>query len=498
MQPADRDPLAVGVPEASAPPAPPGLTPKPTPTPDPRRAVGPLSPSYRALTIAMVALAGLAAFESLAVTVTMPAVVDALGGLELYAMAFAAPLAASIAGLVAGGSWADRGGPRAPLFTGIALFALGVLAAGTATSMDVLVAGRAVQGLGTGLLNVAMYVVVARVYPDAIQARVFAAFAAAWVLPSIVGPAIAGLISAQLGWRWVFLLVPVLVVPTVVLLVPALARMTGAGAVGLETGAADAPGQATRAGRDARRLVRAVGAGAALFALHLGGQRSGPSEWLLLGGGLALLAVTIGGLIPAGTLRAARGLPAVVGVRGLISAAFFGAEVYLPLMFTRERGLSVAEAGLALTAAALTWSTGSWLRGRREGRWEDSAVLRIGSALIAAGIGVAALAIWPAVPIAASLLGWAAAGFGMGLAFPTLSLLTLRLSAPAEQGLNTAGLQVFDACATSAVLALSGPVVAALLTSGLPVAAFAVCFGLSGALALAAVAASGRIVPISR
>lgn len=472
---------------------------QPTPAPDPRRAVGPLSASYRALTIAMVALAGLAAFESLAVTVTMPAVVDALGGLELYAMAFAAPLAASIAGLVAGGSWSDRGGPRAPLFTGIALFMLGVLAAGTATSMDVLVAGRAVQGLGTGLLNVAMYVVVARVYPDAIQARVFAAFAAAWVLPSIVGPAIAGLIAAQLGWRWVFLSVPVLVVPTVALLVPALARMTGAGAaVGLEYAAADAPGQATRATQDARRLVRAVGAGAALFALHLGGQRSGPSEWLLVGGGLALLAVTIGGLIPTGTLHAARGLPAVVTMRGLISAAFFGAEVYLPLMFTRERGLSVAAAGLALTAAALTWSTGSWLRGRREGRWEDSSVLRIGSALIAVGIGVAALAIWPAVPIAASLLGWAAAGFGMGLAFPTLSLLTLRLSAPAEQGLNTAGLQVFDACATSAVLALSGPVVAALLTSGLPVAAYVTSFGLSGVLALAAVAASGRIVPISR
>ena len=466
------------------------------------QSAGPLSAQYRALTIAMVALAGLAAFESLAVTVTMPIVARALDGLDLYAMAFAAPLATSIAGLVAGGGWADRRGPRAPLFTGIALFVLGVVLAGTAVDMGVLVAGRAVQGLGTGLLNVALYVVVARVFPDAIQARVFAAFAAAWVLPSIAGPAIAGLISAQLGWRWVFLSVPVLVVPTVLLLVPALARTAGpdrAGSPGRPGG--DDPAARTpsaSAGRDAGRLLRAAGAGAGLIALHLGGQRSGPTGVLLVVAGLALLAVTIRGLIPAGTLRAARGLPAVVTVRGLISAAFFGAEVYLPLLFTRERGLSVAQAGLALTAAAITWSTGSWLRGRREGRWDDGTVLRIGSAAIAAGVGLAVLAIWPAFPIAASLLGWSVAGFGMGLAFPTLSLLTLRLSAPHEQGLNTAGLQVFDACATSAVLALSGPVFVALLTSGVPVAAYLLCFGLSGLLALVAVIAAGRVVPVER
>ena len=451
------------------------------------QSVGPLSARYRALTIAMVALAGLAAFESLAVTVTMPIVAKALDGLSLYAMAFAAPLATSIAGLVAGGGWADRRGPRAPLFTGIGLFVLGVVLAGTAVDMGVLVAGRAVQGLGTGLLNVALYVVVAQVFPDAIQARVFAAFAAAWVLPSIIGPAIAGLISQQLGWRWVFLSVPVLVIPTVLLLIPALARTAG-------TPRPRAPGH----GRDAGRLLRAAGAGAGLIALHLGGQRSGLDEVLLVGAGVALLAVTVRGLIPPGTLHAARGLPAVVTVRGLISAAFFGAEVYLPLLFTRERGLSVAQAGLALTAAAITWSTGSWLRGRREGRWDDRTVLRIGSAAIAAGVGLAALAIWPAFPIAASLLGWSVAGFGMGLAYPTLSLLTLRLSAPNEQGLNTAGLQVFDACATSAVLALSGPVFAALLSSGEPVAAYLTCFGLSGLLALVAVVAAGRVVPIAR
>ncbi|WP_188037723.1 MFS transporter, partial [Actinotalea sp. JY-7885] len=189
--------------------------------PDP---ASPWAPGLRGVTVGMLLLVALNAFESLAVTTTMPAVVAALGGVELYAMAFAAPVASSVVGMVASGTWSDRRGPASPLVLGVGLFVAGLLVAGTAQAMGTVVAGRVVQGLGGGMLSVALYVVVARVYPAALQARVFAAFAAAWVLPSVVGPALAGFIADTVGWRWVFLGVPLLAVPALAVLRPALVR----------------------------------------------------------------------------------------------------------------------------------------------------------------------------------------------------------------------------------------------------------------------------------
>ena len=91
------------------------------------------------------------------------------------------------------------------------LFTAGVLVCGLAPSMEVLTAGRVVQGLGTGALIVSLYVVVGVVYPAVLQPAVFASFAAAWVLPSLFGPGIAAFVAATVGWRWVFLGIVVLV-----------------------------------------------------------------------------------------------------------------------------------------------------------------------------------------------------------------------------------------------------------------------------------------------
>ena len=168
------------------------------------------------------ALVFLAAFESLAVTTIMPVVSRDLDGASLYALAFAGPLATGVIGMVAAGNWSDRRGPAAPLYASVALFVLGLLIAGTAASMPALVAGRLVQGLGGGAMTVALYVVVARVYPAVLHPKIFAAFAAAWVIPSLVGPFAAGLVAQVLSWHWVFLGVVGLVVPALVMIVPVL------------------------------------------------------------------------------------------------------------------------------------------------------------------------------------------------------------------------------------------------------------------------------------
>jgi len=162
------------------------------------------------VTAGSVALIFLAALQSLAVTTVMPVVSADLGGAALYAVAFSGTLATSVIGMVVVGAWSDRTGPVAPLTAAVALFVVGLVIAGLAPTMPVLVAGRLVQGLGTGGQVVALYVVTARVYPPSLHGRVFAAFSAAWVVPSLIGPFLAGAVAEFLHWRWVFLGVAVL------------------------------------------------------------------------------------------------------------------------------------------------------------------------------------------------------------------------------------------------------------------------------------------------
>jgi len=183
--------------------------------------------SYLLVTLGACALVFLAAFESMAVTTIMPLVSRELGGAALYALAFAGPLATGVIGMVAAGSWSDRRGPVGPLFAAVALFVLGLLIAGTAGSMAALVAGRLVQGLGGGAMTVSLYVVVARVYPQVLHPKIFAAFSAAWVIPSLVGPFAAGLVAQLASWHWVFLGVVGLVVPALLMIVPAVRGLRG-------------------------------------------------------------------------------------------------------------------------------------------------------------------------------------------------------------------------------------------------------------------------------
>ncbi|QOY62989.1 MFS transporter [Lysobacter sp. H21R4] len=440
------------------------------------------APRYRALTVGSVALIVLYAFEALAVATAMPVVAQALDGLPLYAMAFGSTLAAAVVGMVASGPWADRRGPRAPLQHGIAWFAVGLVVAGLAPTMWVLLLGRVVQGFGGGLMSVALYVVVGRAYPPELRARIFAAFAAAWVLPAIVGPALSGLIVEFLGWRWVFLMVPLLAGLAAAMVLPPL------------RGIGPLPGHACagRAGNRQRLGLAGGAAGSALLLSYAGQQRG----WVALG----LMAIALAGLLasmlrllPTGTLRAARGLPTVIALRGIASAAFFGTEVFLPLLLTRERGLSPTFAGMALTVGALGWSLGSWNRGRMHAPAPER-VLQAGMALMLVGVLGVSAAVLPWVPLAVGVVGWIVAGVGMGTVYPSLSILTLELSPPERQGANASALQLCDALFTATMLAVGGSLFALLLGRS-TLAAYLAGFAITVSVAVLGLALAPRVLP---
>src|SRR5205085_3187106 len=106
------------------------------------------------------------------------------------------------------------------------VFAAGLLIAGIAPHMALFVLGRLVQGLGAGAIAVSLYVVAGQAYAPELRPRLFGAISAAWVVPALVGPVVAGAVTSSLGWRWVFLgLLPV-VVAGLLLVLPAVRHLT--------------------------------------------------------------------------------------------------------------------------------------------------------------------------------------------------------------------------------------------------------------------------------
>ena len=438
---------------------------------------GAFSTRYRAATTGIFALGFLIAFEALAVTTAMPLAARDLRGQSLYALTFSAFAAAGVIGNVAAGAWSDRSGPRRPLVAGVALFAAGLVVSGTALTMPVLVAGRALQGLGGGTIGVALYVLVARVYPETLHPRIFALLAAAWVLPSLIGPFAAGAVATFLSWHWVFLGIVPLVGAATLLLVP---QLRGA------------PMPGTGAPLPLRRIGWSCVAAGALLAMRplLDVPAVGP-VLALLAAVVAVLALRP--LLPPGALAAVRGLPSVVLVRGGLSAGFAAADAYLPYSLIALRDVSPVVAGGITTVGAVSWATGSELQSRLR-RVSDRACIAAGAASFFAGavlVGVGTAA--GLIPVVVA--GWLLAGLGIGTAYPRTSTAALSLSAPEERGRSSAALQIGDGFGNGLALTVVG-----IVTAFAPDAQFAGAFALAALLGLLVLVLAPRTAarPLSR
>ncbi len=430
----------------------------------------------RALSIGAVGLCSMLAFEAIGVAAGMPAIAAALDGVPLYALAFAGTLAGSVVAMVWSGPECDRHGPRRSMVGGMLLFALGLLMAGFAGSMAMLVAGRIVQGLGVGALGVALYVAVARTLPQALHPRLFALFSTAWVVPAIIGPAISGWIVDHLGWRWLFLGIAVLLPPTAALILPPLRGANEPDPI---------------ADRSLRVLPWALMASVCCITLTISAT-AGRWTPLVVVASLGAIVLAAMRLLPAATLRLGRGLPAVIALRGLNSAAFFLCEAFVPLWLHQQRGWSITAAGFALTGGALSWSLGSHLQSRITDDATRQAWLSRGCLLLSTGVAVCGITILGVLPDWAMLAAWATAGLGMGLSFPMLGVLILKLAPRPQQGTYSSALQLSAALCTSAALAAGGLMFSLLLAS-MPVQAFASVFTLATLLAATAWTGAARV-----
>lgn len=436
---------------------------------------GILSSAYLTTTIAVFSLIAFNAFEAMAVTTVMPTISRDLEGFALYAVAFAAPLASGVVGTVAAGAWSDRRGPAGSLVASLVLFTVGVLTAGLAPSMDVFVAGRVVQGLGTGALIVSLYVVVGVVYPPQLRPSIFASFAAAWVLPSLFGPAIAAFVAETVGWRWVFLGIVGLVAVAAVLIAPVVP--------GLRATSDNEPAPRSR-------MIWAAVAAVAVLAVELAGSEASTVGVLGAVASIVVVLVSVRALTPTGTLRAGRGLPSVIGTRGMMSAAFFSMQAYIVLVLQVRWDLTPGHAGLVLTVVGVVWAAASQLQARLRRRLSSERAMVIGTAMLLVATALLCLAVLidlgPVVAGAAFVL----AGAGMGLGFTRTSVAMLAASTDRDRGFNSSAITIADSIGAALSLSLCGTAFAAAERAN--VDPFLTVFG------LAAIAAVGSLGTASR
>lgn len=442
------------------------------------------------LVLGVIALVTLSAFENRAVGTALPTLVQQFDALGSFGLANAAPTAGYLITLAVAGLWCDRRGPVPALRAGATAFALAQLMVGAATAMPMVIAGRVLSGLAEGLIDVALMVLVASALPAALRPRMFSLFAAMWILPSVLGPLLTGLVTEQVGWRWVFLGSLALLAPSWLLLQPAMRQSMRAPAP--EPGADDvAELEAWRAA-----LPWALGASVALFSLTLAGDqlRAHPlPSGAVLAVSLVVLALAAVRVMPNGTFRARHGFPAVVAVRGLGAAAFGGTGAYLPLLLTLLHEFSPSRAGITLSITGVSWAFGSWLQGREHGIARVR-ILRTGLAAMTIGLAITSLLAWTTLPSVAGLIGWTFAGVGMGMSSSSLSVLTLDLSGTGSSGRNSSAAQMAGSMSVAAAFAVSGT----LLATAAPAPGrwvFGVIISGGAVLALTGLLAARRIQP---
>lgn len=406
---------------------------------------GVMAPGLRGLTIGLVLTVTLVAFEALAVATALPAAEDDLGDLYLYGWAFSAFLLMSLVGIAFAGDRSDIGGPAYPFAAGLVLFGIGLLVGGLAPSMGVLVAGRAVQGLGAGAIPAVSYVVIGRAYPEALRARMLALYATAWVVPGLVGPGVAGAVAEYVSWRLVFLGIIPFIAVAAVLAVPPLRALGPPAATSQRKSLVPAS------------ALLALAAGLVLAALTTGSVYFGPP---LAVAGLALGYRPFRSLMPAGLVRMRHGLPAAVAGIAILNFAFFGADAFVPLMLTDVRGHSTVVAGLVITVATLTWTSGTWLMERAGERLGRARLIRAGMVLVAIGT-VVLLPVVGSAPVALAAVAWAIAGFGIGMAYPGFSLAALSATPEGQEGAVATSVKIAEFLAAAAGAGLAGAIVGA-------------------------------------
>lgn len=416
-----------------------------------------------------------AAVQVSIVAAIMPAVSHDLHGIAFYGLVFSGYSLAGLAATPLAGYLADRYGPGKPFAITTAVFVAGSVLCGLAPSMALLAAARVVQGWGGAALYTIAYGAIAKAYPESGRARMLALLAAVWVVPGLVGPGFGAIVTETIGWRWCFFALLPIVAIAFVMAYPDLLKLGRGGAQGAP------PWQ----------WPVLLAAGTGLLVTGLADPL--PVGLILDVIGLVLFVPAVRRVLPAGTFRLQRGLPATVMAGLLIYLAFFVGFNFLPLLITQYTHRSLLEAGFAVTAVNLTWAAGSWWQATVAERYSKRLLTGVSAAVLGLSL-VAVGLVLVGLPLVVAYVAWAIGGAAVGVGSQTLYLFAAESAPTGGETVAMAALMTTNRLGISLGTGLGGALIAIAAASGGSLnIGLGLTFGLAAVGGLAAAALTRRM-----
>lgn len=387
----------------------------------------------------------IAAMEMTVVSTAMPTVVAELGGALHYSWVFSAYMLATTVTVPIYGKLADLYGRKPVMLVAMVIFLVASVACGQARTMTMLIAFRALQGIGAGGLQPIAITVVGDIFSVEERARMQGIFGAVWGVAGLVGPLVGGLIVSTLSWRWVFYInVPFGIVAGVIL----------AFALVEDIEKKDHELDFLGAG------VLSVG----VIALLVGVE--GYASWLLL----PLSAIAFVGFVVV-ELRAAepllpprlfrRRIFAVASTIATIAgAAMIGLLTFLPLYAQGVLGVSPTVAGAAIAPMAIAWPAASALSGRLLGRFGFRPLVRTGMAILFVATLYLVWILGHDPSTTTLKIAAAAFGAGMGLANTAIVISVQTSVSFSERGVATSSTMFFRSIGGTVGVGIMGAVLA--------------------------------------
>jgi EmrB/QacA subfamily drug resistance transporter len=394
--------------------------------------------------------------------------------------------------MVFGGRLADAFGARRILLAGLAVFTLASLVCGLAPSGGVLVAGRALQGVGAALMSPSALSIITTTFDGAERNRALGVWAAIGGTGAAIGVLLSGLLTAGPGWEWVFFVN----VPIGVLVAIAVPRVVRADRARLERKRVDLPG------------ALAITVATALLIYSL--VNAGDDGWGVAGTLLPGLAAVLGyGVFVMIESRSATPLmrprtmarrPVVSGMflmlvaTGLLLGLFFLTSLY----FQHVRGYSALKTGLLFLPVAIAITIGAQLAAHLIGKVGGKVIAVASLLLTAAGAGLLSRLAADGNVYTDVLPGFLLAAFGIGPAFVTATTTTLANVPHAEAGVASGVVNTFHELGGSIGVAAVSTVAAASIASRVDISGFTDAYFLCAIAAAAAALVAAALVPGGR